>query len=267
MNTPRTAAHHAGDTRPLVALDWSAHAVHVTFDGRNVTKLTGVEDLLPLLDRPHRVVAESTFESWNPTRRAQAITAIREAGHEIYVFRSAVTAKTRAELGWEKSDSVDARVIHRIASEGRIHLYPIPDPDPEWVSRREDLAREYLQIRLGGGKDDLAAAAKEILGRYRDLDPEAQEVLGNTKRGTYSNSILAVTYFAAQHTTTRAEFERLLGLHGSAYPSIFRSDVLHHSYRHARKRGVSWNAYRRQLRRTYRTLRAALTQETTPAAA
>jgi hypothetical protein len=64
-------------------------------------------------------------------------------------------------------------------------------------------------------------------------------------------------FFAAKRVRSRDEFERLLGLHGSAYPSLLRSEVHHHSFRFARKRGVTWNVYRRELRRTFSRLKNA----------
>lgn len=51
------------DPRPLVALDWSFKEVHVTFDGDEVLRLRSFADLLALLDAPHKIVAESTFDS------------------------------------------------------------------------------------------------------------------------------------------------------------------------------------------------------------
>jgi hypothetical protein len=237
---------------PVVALDWAIHAVHVTFDGQRVDRYDRVDDLLATLTEPHRIVAEATFESWDPERRRNVLAQIRDAGHEIHVYRPIHTARHRAP-DMDKSDENDARVIYRIASEQRIHTYPPVDPDPVWVSKRETLNREYTHLRLTGGKDSLTAAATAVLGPYDALDEQARSVLGNGKK--YSPSLLAAAYFAAQHSTSRSEFERLLGLHGSGHPSVLRSEVHHHSFRHARKRGVTWQTYRRELRRAYQQLK------------
>ena len=60
-----------------------------------------------------------------------------------------------------------------------------------------------------------------ILGPYKELPEERRPALGNGKE--YSSSLLAAAMFAAQNATSRDEFERLLGLHGSGYPSLLRS--------------------------------------------
>lgn len=85
----------ADDVRPLVALDWSFSGIHVTFDGREVTRLSGVEELLEQLqDEPHRIVAESTFESWDLARRHALVARVRDEGHELYVYRPIHTARS-----------------------------------------------------------------------------------------------------------------------------------------------------------------------------
>jgi hypothetical protein len=242
------------DPRPLVALDWSFKEVHVTFDGVEVVRLRSFDDLLGMLTVPYKIVAESTFESWDPLRRRSIVDALRAAGHEIYVFRPIHTARARGSAATAKSDANDARTIHALATRSRLHVYPLPDVDPEWVERRESANREYQRIRLSGEKDLLIESAVTALGPYRLLDDDARSVLGNGS--TYSRSLLAAVFFASQRARSRSEFERLLGLHGSAYPSLLRSEVHHHSFRFARRRGVTWKVYRRELRRAFTRLKA-----------
>lgn len=136
-----------------------------------------------------------------------------------------------------------------------MHVYPLPDVDPDWVERRESANREYQRIRLSNEKDLLVAAALEVLGPYKELDESARSVPRNGT--TYSPSLTAAVFFAAQRVRSRDEFEHLLGLHGSAYPSLLRSEVHHHSFRFARKRGVTWKVYRRELRRAFSRLNLA----------
>lgn len=252
---PGGAGLLAADPRPLVALDWSFRGVHVTTDGVTVTRHSSVDELLAVLAVPHKILAESTFESWDPVRRRDVVARLRDAGHEIYVFRPIHTARARGSAATAKSDENDARTIHSIATAGRLHVYPLPDADPEWGERRDGANREYQRIRLSGEKDLLVAEAARVLGPYRDLDDSARSVLGNGK--AYSPSLLAAAYFAAQRCRSRDEFERMLGLHGSAYPSLLRSEVHHHSFRFARRRGVTWQVYRRELRRVFAKLKAA----------
>lgn len=242
------------DQRPLVTLDWSLRGVHVTGDGATVTRHDSIGALLATLAEPHRIVAESTFESWDPVRRQHVIDAVRNAGHEIYVYRPIHTARQR-DPACVKSDENDVRTIYQIATTGRTHIYAAVAPDPTWAEFRTQANLEYQRIRISGGKPQLVDEATEILGAYRELDDDARRVLGNGKG--YSSSLLAATMFATRKCSSRAQFERLLGLHGSAYPSLLRSDVHHHSFRHARKRGVQWREFRRELRRTYARLKAS----------
>lgn len=250
--TQTSTSAFAQDSRPLVAMDWSARAVHVTFDGKTVTRFADIHALLSQLTTPHRIAAESTLESWSPDRRLAAVDAARAAGHEIYVFRPIHTARNRPEE-MKKTDENDARVIFELASGGRLHLYPLPTIEPDWVERRQELNHRYLHLRASGLKPALVRTAVAVIGPYKDLDTDAQLALGNGS--TYSESLLAAVCFAASHARNRPEFERLLGLHGSAYPSLLRSDVHHHSFRHARNRGVAWPMFRSQLRRLYQQLK------------
>ena len=246
---PRDKVAGVSAGHPIVAVDWSLREVHVTYDGWAVKRLPSVHDLIDELDSPHRIVAESTIESWDPDRRAALARRATDEGHELVVFRPIHTARLRNELGLEKSHEEDARVIYKIATGGTTHLYPILTPDIKWAQFRTEANREYQRLRLSGEKAALAEQATAILGPYKDLDADEQLVLGNGK--TYLETALAAVYFAAQHASSRKTFERLLGLHGSAYPSLLRSEVHHHGFRHAKKRGVTWTLYRRQLRRLY----------------
>lgn len=123
------------DPRPIVAVDWAAHRIHVTFDGATVHQLPDLPALLADLHTPHRIVTESTLESFDPATRAARVAAARAAGHEVYVYRPLHTARRRVELGWDKYDAVDARVIYHIATVGDLHLYPLGDHDPAWAAR------------------------------------------------------------------------------------------------------------------------------------
>jgi hypothetical protein len=246
----------------IVAVDWSLREVHVTYDGKRVKRLTSVHDLLDELESPHRIVAESTIESWDPARRAALAERVAEEGHELLVFRPIHTARLRNSLGLDKTHEEDARVIYKIATEGTIHLYRILRPDVEWAEFRIAVNREYQRLRLSGEKAALSSAAIAILGPYKELDDETRLVLGNGE--TYLETALAAVYFAAQNASSRMTFERLLGLHGSAYPSLLRSEVHHHGFRHAKNRGVPWTVYRRQLRRLYARFKQHRPESTSP---
>jgi hypothetical protein len=251
---PSPTNRFAADQRPLLALDWSFKEVHVTTDGVTVLRYASVQDLLASLASPHKILAESTFESWDAARRRSVVDTIRAAGHEIYVFRPIHTARARGSAETKKSDENDAKTIHTIGVSGRLHVYPLPSDDPEWAERRRLANREFQIIRDSGERGLLVDAAVSVLGPYRELDDDARSVFGNGSG--YYPALLAAVSFAAQKARSRDEFERLLGLHGSAYPSLLRSVVHHHGYRWARRRGVVWKVYRRELRRAYSALKA-----------
>lgn len=240
-----------------MALDWSANGIHVTFDARTVSRLGSIDDLLGSLAVPHRIVAESTIESWDPELRQLMAQRVRQGGHELYVFRPTQTARARKAAGdTVKSDANDACIIFAIAATGRAHLYPLPAPDEDWFARAGQLNQDYNWLRRSGGKAALVAEAKRLLGPYRDLPEPAKVAFGNGK--AFTPTVLAVTLFAVMHTSGRDEFERLLGLHANAHPSLLRSDLHHHCLRHARKRGVTTQQYRKELRRLQAGLRSAL---------
>ena len=126
-DTTHSQVFHA-DGRTLVALDWSFSAVHATFDGSAVARWADMGVFLDSLDSPHKIVAESSFESWDPARRLAMIDRLRAAGHELYVFRPKYTARLRAQLpDMEKTDENDARLIYMIATNGKHHLTSASD--------------------------------------------------------------------------------------------------------------------------------------------
>lgn len=275
----------AADERPVVALDWSFHEIHATFDGESVERFASVEVLLqdPRLATPHKIAAESTFESWDPDRRRSLLAALRSSGHELYVYRPLNTARARTSLGLAKSDELDAKVIYLHAVHPKFHLYVPKEVDPEWASRFASAQKEYALLRLSGEKSTLAAAAAAVLGPLESRSESSRATLSSAQG--YSETILAVLWFCAYKNFTRNEMEKLVGMHASAYPSLLRSEIHTHSARHARKRlaqlpnvhvsrslsaadpaefeapegsAKDWRVYRREVRRAYSELRSHL---------
>lgn len=245
-----TARYHQ-DERPTVAFDWSLKGVHATGDGVRVERHDNIGELVASLEVPTKLVAETTFESWDPGQRSAVVAEVRERGHELYVYRPLHTSRRRP-AGLPKTDANDARVIYSIAVDGRFHLYPAPGaPNINWARRQMRANREYQRIRLAEQKPQLAAEAEAILGPYSELESEPREVLGNGQN--YSTTLLAVTLFATKWSRSRNEFERLLGLSGAGYPALLRSEIHTHVWRHADARGVTHPQFRRVLRRVRRT--------------
>jgi hypothetical protein len=229
------------DPRPLLAFDWSANELDCTFDGDKVFTVKRAEDLLllPELAAPHRLVCEASFESFVPGRRQAKARELRDAGHELYVFRSTATERYRRRHGIEKTNVNDAQVIYKIATETATHIYPLMDPDPEWAEERERINKEYYVIKMAKDKPKLLInPAKKVLGRFSKLTPEQQQLWGDGKAGDYSKTLLAAVYYATSITTNRTDFERVLGLWQSAHPALMRSEVYHHAW------GVTWNTFK-----------------------
>lgn len=255
----------AGAALPLVAFDWSRSAIDYTFDGETVAQVARFEELLALLDRPHRIVCETTVECYQPARRAEFFRSVRAAGHELLVINPRLTAhkrKRREKL--EKTDENDARVIYRMATDGATHLYrPIETPDAEWVAKREAVNAAHTEARWSGVKDDWSAQAAAILGPYDELPADLRRALGDGK--AYSKSVLGAVWTASLHASSRREFERLLGLYAAGYPSHLRSDIHHWGYlmrngglAHFDREGkLAWREYRRALRWAFAQLKAA----------
>jgi hypothetical protein len=252
MSDTETVAHPqtvwTRDPRPVVAFDWAVAQIHVTFDGQNVVTMLDTDELVAHLGGvPHKLVAEATFESYKADMKAARLERLRAAGHELYVFRPLRTGRMRHALDVTKTHTHDAQLIWHIANDTPGHLYPLPDIDAEWVATREELNFEYGLLRAAGRKAELVAKVEDILGPYSSLEGDTRLVLTNGKE--YAASVVAAVYYAATNTLTRAEFERHLGLHGSGYPTLLRSDIHHHGFRHAKKRGVTWTVFRREVRR------------------
>lgn len=241
------------DTRPVIAFDWSANNLDCTFDGEKVFSVKKVEDLAAMLTTPHKIICEASFESFVPGRRQAMAQMLRDAGHELYVFRPTATARFRYKNEIEKSNTNDSQVIYRIATETDTHVYPLLAHDSEWSDRRVAVNRKYFEIKMAKQKPELLIKpAKKILGWFSKLPEDAKLMYGNGKADKYSETLLAAVYFATLHTTNRYDFERVLGLWQSAHPSLLRSDVHHHGYGSVRKRGVTMSEYRHAIR----TLRA-----------
>jgi len=234
------------DRRPLVAFDWSMKGVHVTFDGDSVMEGSTVEAIME--DHPpHRIALEATFESFNLDERLRALGALRSAGHEVYGIRPINTARVRNGLGWEKTDTIDARVIWHMATNTSRHFSPLrPGVVAEFQERMDALRSEYMDVRRMDGKTILADEARAILTPWKDLPDELRAAAGASG---YTNSLAASVYFLATRTSGRKEFEMAAGLHGSAYPTIFRSELMHHSFRHSKKKGATSTDFRRLIRK------------------
>lgn len=245
------------DSRPCCAFDWRKGQLDYTFDGLTYNvfgRIGSIEEFLalPIMQGTrYKIVCESTFESHgDQERRHQVIKMIRDAGHELYVFRPLATSRYRIKHDIPKTHIDDARVIFKIAMEAPTHVYPaIDDPDTDWYARSARLNAQYRLIRDDEMKNAiLAKPAEEILGKFKDLSDEDKAMFGNKPMEKYIPTMIAAVYFAAISTPNRRDFERLLGMHGSGHPCLLRSEIFKHSWNSFKSRGGTLTEFRRAIR-------------------
>lgn len=234
------------DRRPLVAVDWSMKGVHAVFDGSTVQEFATVGEAMEGRP-PHRIALEATFESFDLDARLQALGRLRADGHEVYGIRPLNTARYRNWLDLPKTDAIDAVVIWRMAVDVKRHFSPLrPGVDPTFGELMDGLRAEFMDVRRRGDKPTLAAEARTYLTPWKDLPDDLRLAAGASG---YTDSLAAAVLFLATRTSGRKEFEQAAGLHGSAYPTIFRSELMHHSFRHGKKRGAHSTDFRRLVRK------------------
>lgn len=274
-----------GPTRDVYFCDWKRGQVNVLKNDQPVKLRSNAEqdtafslnDLMGGITAPSIIVLETTFESFVLSQRAAVIDRASRDGHILLTVQNRRTARERGRMGMsldDKSDAVDVATIRKIALNGRTHL-KVPrktsDGDRELDRKRTEICRELVTLRNTviripsprGGYLKKQSCAKEKIGEelaailppYNALDETFKRALGDGKQ--YSTVLLPTIAQAAIHTETRDEFEKLVGLYEHGYRSMLRSEIYHHSWRPAEKRGATMSEFRRSVRwlwRTFKTL-------------
>lgn len=135
--------------------------------------------------------------------------------------------------------------------------------------------------------DEVLERATRYLGEPRYLEGEDRLVLADNvnpapRAARWRAPLIVTLVICAEAAESRDEFERLLGLHGSGYPSIMRSNVYYHGlanhYKRAGKaRGMEPEEYhndisrlkdartqfRRVIRRAYHKIRQGRSEPVT----
>lgn len=254
-----------------VYFDWSMRrGVAAVFDKENeVRSYPSIYRLLDDLTGPSTLISETTFESFNTSRRAEVIQAVADAGHVWLVHPTRLTAKVRRAAGAEKTtDEDDALWIRQVAKKHTSALRPaqnlLEEGDPRRV-RLEATQKQLVEIRrayrvqpserarLGYTVKKLQeVVAKEIeskLPNPKTLEPSLKASLVTGIH--YADSLLVTVYVAAQQSSSRKEFEAIMGLYAGGYPSMMRSNALWHRYRAASKAGATLSEFRRAVRWLY----------------
>lgn len=115
--------------------------------------------------------------------------------------------------------------------------------------------RAYLHAALIGETDTLAEPLATLLGPIEELDPLTHDVLADESGTHYAMPVLAAIAHAAQHSTSKSHYERLLGLHGGAARSHLRSVMTGQLFPLASSRGIALRDIRRVLRRCHHIVR------------
>jgi hypothetical protein len=117
--------------------------------------------------------------------------------------------------------------------------------------------KAFVQIALCGETETLAAPMATLLGPIEGLDPLTRDVLADASGTRYATPVLAAIAHAAQHSTSRTHFDRLLGLHGGAAHTHLHRVMTGQLFPLAASRGVSLGDVRKVLRRCSALVRAS----------
>lgn len=117
--------------------------------------------------------------------------------------------------------------------------------------------KAFVQIALRGETETLAAPMATLLGPIEGLDPLTRDLLTDASGTRYAMPVLAAIAHAAQHSTSRTHFERLLGLHGRAAHTHLRGVLTGQLFPLAASRGVPLGDVRKVLRRCFVLVRAS----------
>ena len=280
---PTSRSAFDNDSRAFVATDWASGRSDFTFDGTTTDHVKSFEELLTILGNvPHKILLESSFESFVPGRRFLMLALARSFGHEVYVFRPTATARYRQTHSLTSDDRIvvrtgigtpedtgplpkdpdgcgalDSRVIYNIGIMERTHVYPMMYADPDWYAVHSARTDTYFLLKMTKQKPaQLIKPAKALLGWFSKLSDADKLAFGNGAANSYNESLLAAVYYTTATAWGRKEFERQLGLHGSGYPALLRSEIYHHGFGTVSKR-MTIAEYRPNIRRLRAIFRAA----------
>lgn len=245
---------------PSIYFDWSLR--------RGVMALYGEEgdehrvfltlgDLIASLDRPHRLIGEMTFDSFNLPRRAEAIQQAKDDGHQLLCVPTRQTTKARMKLaramGWteeeaEKNDLVDAQAIRHEVQAGMALCAPSPAHpplDPAYKLAFDAIAKELMESRANGrhtfnrnGKPKFVSDKEDLAEKLDNLLPDInaqaewiQKALGSSEKSKkgykgYNRTALAAIGIAVKHAKSRRLFDAVTGLYAHAHGSQLRADLM-----------------------------------------
>jgi hypothetical protein len=209
--------------RRVLSVDWNRTEVMV-FDGVKVVSLNTLEEVACKYPNSF-LVLEATGESYELQRRAEVLKAFESANILAYCFKTQRTAWFRRIFGIKKSDTEDAKVIYRIATQTTLSLHRFKELN------REDLLRESIKSFLvtdryrHNGALSEGVATKFLKGVNTS---EFQELIFSGKKYRKQiGRVLVVALETRQAGRGFREFRRQLGNYGNGYGSMPRSEFYH----------------------------------------
>jgi hypothetical protein len=207
------------DPERWAAVDWSHKGLHLTIDGQTTLIEGGSGTLRKWLESnpDMQVLIEPTFESFDLAERKRVI---EQHGSRLHTVSSRWTEGERRRLGVDKSDVQDSQVIFSARERG-VHLKTpsiMNAPDREWMVK-------IIHGRAAGWPKEVPC-----LPPPKDVPEDLKVALCENSR-RYKVSFVWPLVIAAQHSATRAEFDRFVGAYGHGYPSVLRSNLYHHRVR------------------------------------
>jgi len=241
------------------AFDWGSRAGKLVFvslddiDGAPVYSAR-LEDFIREYE-PKQLFAETTFESYEVDRYNYVLDVAKMHGTAIYTLSSRTTAHRRNEIGTEKDDLGDARLIARLALEfvngkgtqnpGNGHASPHPFTTHFRLARprgavertmsdlRKRLTKELVKLRREGypKTSPVLQQALQDLPPLSEIPAEHKNTLLRGKKfsPSFAISLAIASRMVREMAGGRDDFERLVGLCGTGYPSLIRSNIYHHS--------------------------------------
>lgn len=250
---------------PLYTADWDRQAYWITQDGEYVEEWRDGFEAFAKAAGPCILVLEPTFESYQGLGKEKKNATIRTAEENDVLLWATTTKRSggmvRQRVGSKenaaafhtgkqqekirKGNKEATRAIFQIVTDTRAHLKPVCIEDyDELNKKRSKAANEFIYLRSSQYPKD------EIKELFQCL-PHPSEVPSNlipalidknsknakleyktgpraSRRGAYNKTFVISCLLAAKQTTTRNEYEQVLGIYEHGYPNVFRSNIYHY---------------------------------------
>lgn len=183
--------------------------------------------------KPAALYGEATFESYEVDRYNYVLGVAHMFKVPIYTLRTSITAHVRGDR--EKDDLGDARVIAEVAKAGRVHFRtarPRGQKEEGYSALRKKINKTLVKLRREGypKTDPVLQAALNSLPAVVDVPQDLRSVVMRNKKfsPSFTLSYTIAARLVREIGGNRKDFDRQTGLYGAGYPSLLRSNALHH---------------------------------------